>query len=196
MSGVAEAEKQSAWEENQRLQKQIGELDLQLSGSRDEVQVVKEQAEGMSAEIERLKEQLRAKDEKMQRMQQAVDELTGGLDKEPSLETKAARHQRSEVLQIIKQNPNCVPIRCVRADNCTKYPLLEKKKFAAPKDMTLSRFNEHIRTKLKLGDGAPLSVYVECEGATPPSEVLEDVYTACKQSDGFLHLRYTHASEV
>ena len=53
---------------------------------------------------------------------------------------------KSEVTRIVRENPNCIPIRCMRADDCNPvYPLLEKKKFAAPKDMTLSRFNEHIR---------------------------------------------------
>ena len=60
----------------------------------------------------------------------------------------------------------CAHRRCVcarlcvhappRAKDCSaEYSLLEKKKFAAPKDMTLSRFNEHIRQAVPIPNPAP-----------------------------------------
>ena len=82
---------------------------------------------------------------------QEVDQITSQVDSStiPShvaAESALQNKYKAEMCRIMQENPNCIPIRCVRAVDCTPaYGLLEKKKFAAPKDMTLSRFNEHIR---------------------------------------------------
>jgi len=136
---------------------------------------------------------------RMERMQRGIEEVTRRVDVNAVSYAEVARIQnkhRPEVAKIMRENPNCVPIRCVRADNCDPaYPHLEKKKFAAPRDMTLSRFNEHIRQKLLLGPGASLSVYVDSAVPVPSSELLEDIYQLCRGLDDFLHLKYSHVSE-
>eukprot|EP00668_Euglena_longa_P041555 GGOE01054700.1.p2 GENE.GGOE01054700.1~~GGOE01054700.1.p2 ORF type:complete len:227 (-),score=89.97 GGOE01054700.1:7-687(-) len=172
---------------------------LQLNSAREEARCAKAELDDAKEALQATKHELERQTGRLERMQQGVEEVTRQVDSSVISSAEVNRIQskyRAEVARIMKENPNCIPIRCVRAANCEpSYPLLEKKKFAAPKDMTLSRFNEHIRQKMKLGQDCPLSVYIDSGVPLPSSELLEDIYSFCKGIDGFLHLKYSHISE-
>eukprot|EP00667_Euglena_gracilis_P006441 EG_transcript_6495 len=172
---------------------------LQLNAAKEEARSSKAELEDARQALQATKQELERQTGRLERMQQGVEEVTRQVDSTVISSAEVNRIQgkyRAEVARIMKENPNCIPIRCVRAPNCdAAYPLLEKKKFAAPKDMTLSRFNEHIRQKMKLDQDRPLSVYIDSVVPLPSSELLEDIYSFCKGIDGFLHLKYSHVSE-
>lgn len=180
-------------EERQRSNTQKEENDLRYAAIFEEAKITKDQLERTFSELNSLKEQLVVKDSKLSRIQKEVDELTRQLDTSPNCSEPIESRVKAEVIHIMKQNPNSVPIRCLRAEGCN-YPMLEKKKFAAPKEMSLSRFNEHIRQKLQIPTDSPLSVYVETTAPLPSSEILEQLYEICKQPDGFLLLKYSQNS--
>jgi DNA repair exonuclease SbcCD ATPase subunit len=185
---------------------QVEALSLELTGVQHELQQTKQQlqeAKRSSDEQKRvindLTKSVQDQKHKLSIMQQNAEEITSSLDTNPDAQTaaKLRAHYNMQVKRIVNENPNCVPIRCVRAENCKDYPLLERKKLAVSKDMTLSRFNEHIRQKLSLAPEKPLSVYVDCESLPcPNTEVIGELYEQCKHADGFLRLKYSNTSDI
>uniref|UniRef100_A0A7S4FMH2 Autophagy-related protein n=1 Tax=Eutreptiella gymnastica TaxID=73025 RepID=A0A7S4FMH2_9EUGL len=198
----AASESKRSNDEIRRMTEAMEGVHLQLNAAQDECGCLKAKLTEANKETKKVRDQLQHQTQRMERMQKEVDQITSQVDSStvPSHVAAEAAHiqnkYKSEVSRIMRENPSCIPIRCVRAENCaSSYALLEKKKFAAPKDMTLSRFNEHIRQKLKLRPDEPLSVYVETSIPLPKSEALEDIHNICKGLDGFLHLKYSHVSD-
>jgi|UniRef100_A0A7S4CNF3 chromosome segregation ATPase len=185
----------------QRLTEEMEGLAIQLRAAQDEAACLRGKLTDSTRQTNKLRDQLDHQTQRMERMQKEVDQITSQVDSStiPShvaAESALQNKYKAEMCRIMQENPNCIPIRCVRAVDCTPaYGLLEKKKFAAPKDMTLSRFNEHIRQKLQLHPDEPLSVYVDTSIPRPSSEALEDIHNVCKGLDGFLHLKYSHSSD-
>ena len=127
---------------------------------------------------------------------QEVDELTRNLDKTPGTGApklkNTTKNRQAEVAKILTENPNCIPIRCIRADNCSpSLPVLEKRKFVAPKEMSLANFTEHVRAKLQVAKSTPLYVFKESQESLSTAGSLQQFYDQFKHADGFLHFQYS-----
>lgn len=177
----------------QELSMNIEAKELEISAAKDEAKQKTQQLQDAAQEIRRLTEQLEGKSQKLMTMQQEVEELTRHIERNPSGDKPAKRQSKSqsEVSRIMQDNPSCIPIRCTRAGGCSTLPVLGKKKFVAPKDMTLASFSEHIQAKLGADKNTSMSVFVESDVPLPDSQSLQELHRACKHADGFLHLRYT-----
>lgn len=201
----ASEEAQKASESLKRRAVEVEGLQLKLSSTQQELKHTQDQLKEANRVVEEQKKTISAQALEVQRqrdrvtkMQEAVEEITAAVDTTPEEDvrqsTKLSAHYRAQVSRIMRENPDSVPVRCVRAENCTVLPLLDKKKLAVQHEMTLSRFNEHIRSKLGLSADKPLSVYVDFDGVIPDTEVLGELYAHCKNADGFLRLKYSHTT--
>uniref|UniRef100_A0A7S1I8Q0 Autophagy-related protein n=1 Tax=Eutreptiella gymnastica TaxID=73025 RepID=A0A7S1I8Q0_9EUGL len=170
--------------------------ELQLSAANSEVQQKEQLLQDANTEIQRLKEMLDTKSQKILNIQQEVDELTRNLDKAPGSDApkvkNTTKNRQAEVAKILAENPNCIPIRCSRADYCSpSLPVLEKRKFVAPKEMSLTNFTEHVRAKLQVAKSTPLYVFKESQESLSTTGSLQQFYDQFKHADGFLHLQYS-----
>eukprot|EP01010_Urceolus_cornutus_P002369 NODE_301_length_1824_cov_192.111549_g243_i0.p1 GENE.NODE_301_length_1824_cov_192.111549_g243_i0~~NODE_301_length_1824_cov_192.111549_g243_i0.p1 ORF type:complete len:533 (-),score=179.96 NODE_301_length_1824_cov_192.111549_g243_i0:226-1773(-) len=185
------AEQREADLETNRLESMVGEQKLEIEKLLCDLQLAREEAAQADEEKNTMQTKLDATTVRLSTIQKEVDALQRQLE---SAAKEDMTKQQAEVKRILESNPGCVAIRCIRAAECT-YPLLPKKKFAAPSTLDLSRFNEYIRGKLALKPSDPLSVYVASDLPQPESESLKDLFDNCKNADGFLHLKYTQVSE-
>eukprot|EP00906_Rhabdomonas_costata_P016088 RCo023080 len=208
LTGAAAKASEEAVKASELLKKralEIEGLNLQLNSAKEERTLLQDQLSETTRINGELRKVISSQTQemaklrnRMQAMQETVEEITAAVDTTPQEDMKQAmrmcENSRAQVGRILKENPNSIPVRCVRDESCTTLPLLEKKKFAVARDMTLPKFIEHIRSKLGLRSSQALFVYLDFDGEIPPTQVLGELYQSCKNADGFLRLKYNTVS--
>ena len=101
--------------------------------------------------------------------------------------------REKESKNIIEQNPNKVPIICLK-DPKSNLTETKKTKYLLDKNFTISQFTALIKTKLKLNSNEALFLVAKkgnksnaLAGDVPMSQVYEEF----KEKDGFLYIFYT-----
>jgi len=97
----------------------------------------------------------------------------------------------NESNRILKIYPDRIPIIC----ECSKFieknsPVLDKKKYLVPRDLTVGQFIYIIRKRLKLSQEKAIFIFIK-EKIPPSSQMLGTLYEFNKDSDNFLYLLYS-----
>ncbi|KAF3956463.1 hypothetical protein ACB098_10G134600 [Castanea mollissima] len=94
-----------------------------------------------------------------------------------------------ESRDIIAKYPNRVPLIVERYSK-SRLPVMEKKKFLVPRDMSVGQFIHILSDRLHLAPGKALFVFVK--NTLPQTATLMDsVYESFKDEDGFLYMCYS-----
>lgn len=106
-----------------------------------------------------------------------------------SQHTFAARLKESR--RIMSEYPDRLPVICERSENnSSDIPKIDKIKYLAPLDLTISQFLHVIRNKIKLS--AEKAIFLFVDGTIPPgSAFISQIYSQHKNSDGFLYFTYS-----
>lgn len=99
-----------------------------------------------------------------------------------------------EFLRISQNHPDRIPVFVRKATRCTSdIPDIPKKKFLAPKLLTVGQFAYIVRRQISLSPDKALFFFVE--GTLPTtSTTLVELYQQHKRDDGSLHIEYTSES--
>ena len=101
--------------------------------------------------------------------------------------------RRREAEEIMKKNPNKIPIICEKDPNC-KLKDLSKQKYLINKDLDVGPFISNIRSKLEIAEKEALFLVAKKNKkfyAITSSETFAKVYEKYKAEDKFLHIVYT-----
>ena len=101
--------------------------------------------------------------------------------------------RKNEAEEIMKKNPNKIPIICEKDPNCNLKDL-SKKKYLINKDLEVGPFSSNIRGKLELPKEQALFLVAKKNGkyyALTSGETFSQVYKKYKADDKFLHILYT-----
>jgi len=95
-----------------------------------------------------------------------------------------------EAKRIMSKYNDRIPIICEKAKAAGKdCPLIDKKKYLVPIDLTVAQFIYVIRKRLKLD--AEKAMFVFINGQVPTnSQLMCDLYDKNKDKDGFLYVTY------
>ena len=95
-----------------------------------------------------------------------------------------------EAKRIMSKYNDRIPIICEKAKNAGKdCPLIDKKKYLVPIDLTVAQFIYVIRKRLKLD--AEKAMFIFINGQLPTnSHLISDLYEKNKDQDGFLYVSY------
>ncbi|RKO94954.1 hypothetical protein CXG81DRAFT_27970 [Caulochytrium protostelioides] len=96
-----------------------------------------------------------------------------------------------EASRITQKYPDRIPCIVERsAQSSPSLPLIDKKKYLVPSDLTVGQFVYVIRKRIKLAPEKAIFIFVE--GVLPPSSMLlARVYEEHKDEDGFLYVVYS-----
>jgi GABA(A) receptor-associated protein len=93
----------------------------------------------------------------------------------------------SKADKIMKQYPDRVPLICERYGS--EVPLLDKRKYLVPMDLTVGQFLYVLRTRLVLPPEK--AIFLSIGNELPcTSRLIGSVYRDHKSSDGFLYVGY------
>ena len=102
--------------------------------------------------------------------------------------TLEERKKESERISV--KYPTRIPIICHRSSACKDAPIMEKKKFLVPKDMTMANFMFIIRQKMKLKQEKSIYLFVNDNNMVPTSQLISQIYSEYGDEDGFLYIKY------
>lgn len=93
-----------------------------------------------------------------------------------------------EVIQIMDKYPNRIPI-IVEKLKSSNAPIIDKRKYLVPVDLTVGQFMFVIRKRLRFSP--EFGLYFFIDGHIPAtSELLSVVYARSRDIDGFLYINY------
>jgi GABA(A) receptor-associated protein len=95
-----------------------------------------------------------------------------------------------EAKRIMSKYEDRIPIICERATNAgPDCPLIDKKKYLVPIDLTVAQFIYVVRKRLKLGPEKAMFIFINGQVPTN-SHILSDLYHKNKDKDEFLYVTY------
>ena len=121
-------------------------------------------------------------------IQNAIQPRTNGYI---PFKTRATFEERSlESLRIRERFPGRIPIIVERSGRSIDVPLIDKNKFLAPGDLSVSQFLHVVRRRMQLSGETALFLFV---GNTLPTTgtLLRELYSMYSDNDGFLYMAYT-----
>jgi GABA(A) receptor-associated protein len=92
--------------------------------------------------------------------------------------------------RIIEKYPDRRPIICEKSTSPYNLPILDKKKYLAPYDLTVGQFIFIIRRRMKLNPDEAIFIFVNGL-IIPTSAMVGNVYDYYKDPDGFLYIQYS-----
>jgi microtubule-associated protein 1 light chain len=95
-----------------------------------------------------------------------------------------------EVNGIRNKFPDKIPVIIERFHKERTLPLMEKKKFLVPQELTMSQFVTIIRNRMTLSPNQAFYLLVDNKGIVSMSMSLAEVYEKKKSQDGFLYISY------
>ena len=102
------------------------------------------------------------------------------------------KHRIKETTRIREKYPERIPIIVKKSANCS-LKNIDKSKYLAPVDMTLSQFIVIIRKRIKVE--ADQAIFVFVENILPPlTSTMAYLYEHMKNEDGFLYIYYNGES--
>jgi GABA(A) receptor-associated protein len=111
--------------------------------------------------------------------------------KSTSFKSEFSFSKRSlEAKRIMSKYNDRIPIICEKSKNAGKdCPLIDKKKYLVPIDLTFAQFVYVIRKRLKLGSEKAMFIFINGQIPTN-SHIISDLYETNKDQDGFLYVSY------
>ncbi|KAI3506539.1 hypothetical protein L1887_21098 [Cichorium endivia] len=104
-------------------------------------------------------------------------------------ETYSFEERCQESQDIIARYPDRLPVVVERYTK-TDLPEMEKKKYLVPRDMSIGQFIHILSGRLHLSPGKALFIFVQ-NTLPQTSSLIESVYEAFKDEDGFLYMCYS-----
>lgn len=93
-----------------------------------------------------------------------------------------------DVRQIMEKYPDRIPI-IVEKLKTSNAPIIDKRKYLVPNDLTVGQFMFVIRKRLRFNP--EFSLYLFIDGNIPAtSELLSVIYARSRDIDGFLYINY------
>jgi GABA(A) receptor-associated protein len=108
-----------------------------------------------------------------------------------SYKKRVTFEERSEESRRIRNRfPDRIPILVERAIKSIDVPLIDKNKFLAPGDLTVSQFIHIIRRRLQVASEVAIFLFI---GNTLPTTgtLLRELYATHMELDGFLYMSYS-----
>ena len=93
-----------------------------------------------------------------------------------------------EVRRIMNKYPNRIPI-IVEKSKTSNAPIIDKRKYLVPCDLTVGQFMFVIRRRLRFSPEVGLYFFIDGHIPTT-SELLSIVYARFRDIDGFLYINY------
>ena len=95
-----------------------------------------------------------------------------------------------EARRVLNKYPDRIPIICERSLTATiDCPIIDKRKYLVPRDLTMGQFLYVIRKRLRLLPEKALFLFVN--GTIPPTtSLINEVYNRHKDDDGYLYISY------
>ena len=97
----------------------------------------------------------------------------------------------NEANRVLEKYPDRIPIIVERNNHSgNDMPVLDKKKFLVPTDLTIGQFVYVIRRRIKLAPEK--AIFIMAESKLPPTAMLvSQLYKENKHDDNFLYLTYS-----
>ena len=97
--------------------------------------------------------------------------------------------RKEEADKIIKKYPSRIPVICERSGE-TNIPLLTKKKYLVPNELSIGQFIHIIRKRLDLDKAKALFMFIN-NTIPMTSTPMEEIYNNFRNQDGFLYIKYS-----
>ena len=99
--------------------------------------------------------------------------------------------RKEEASRILSKYPDRIPIIIERSEECSNdIPVVDKKKYLVPNDITTGQFTYIIRKRIELEPSQSLFVTVNGKLVTS-THTLGEIYEKEADKDGFLYMIYT-----
>jgi len=92
--------------------------------------------------------------------------------------------------EIMKIYPNRIPIIVEKHKN-SNINNIDKKKYLAPKDLTMGQFSYVIRKRIKLSEEQAIFIFINNKILAPTNALMQTIYYYYKNEDGFLYITYS-----
>ena len=101
--------------------------------------------------------------------------------------------RKEEASRILSKYPNRIPIIIERSDECSDdIPVVDKKKYLVPNDITTGQFTYIIRKRIELEPEKAIFLFAGDDYTIPPSSsLISEIYNNYKDEDGFLYFTYS-----
>ena len=101
--------------------------------------------------------------------------------------------RKEEASRILSKYPNRIPIIIERSDECSDdIPVVDKKKYLVPNDITTGQFTYIIRKRIELEPEKAIFLFAGEDYTIPPSSsLISEIYNNYKDEDGFLYFTYS-----
>lgn len=97
-----------------------------------------------------------------------------------------------ESSRVLAKFPDRVPIICERSKSAASdCPLIDKKKYLVPRDLTLGQYLYVVRKRLRLSQEKSIFLFIN-NHIMPSTQLIGDIYEKNKHSDGFLYVSYSY----
>jgi GABA(A) receptor-associated protein len=94
--------------------------------------------------------------------------------------------------RVLTKYPDRVPIICERSKTTSsECPLIDKKKYLVPRDLTLGQYLYVVRKKLRLPQEKALFLFINNK-IVSSTKMIGEIYEKNKHSDGFLYVSYSY----
>ena len=97
--------------------------------------------------------------------------------------------RKVESERIMNKYPDKIP--CILERSGNNIPLINKKKYLVPKDLTIGQYIFVIRKRLKLDSSTGIYLFFKGGILVNCSELMSSCYEKYKDEDGFLYIRYS-----
>jgi GABA(A) receptor-associated protein len=98
--------------------------------------------------------------------------------------------RKNESSRILDKYSDRIPIIVERSNKSDILPLIDKKKFLCPKDLTIGQFVYVIRKRISLNPNKAIFIFIN--NTLPPiSSSVGDIYGQHMDEDGFLYIMYS-----
>jgi len=95
-----------------------------------------------------------------------------------------------EANRVLLKYPDRIPIICEPSSSRKNdYPIIDKRKYLAPKDLTIGQFLYTIRKRLHLPPEKALFLFVN-NFIPSTSSLIGDIYNMYKDNDNYLYISY------
>ncbi|XP_066450654.1 microtubule-associated proteins 1A/1B light chain 3C [Eleutherodactylus coqui] len=108
----------------------------------------------------------------------------------PFKQKKNFATRKSEVITIKAKFPTKIPVIIERYKREKYLPLLNKKKFLAPRDLPMSQFVTIIRNRMNLSASQAFYILVNEKRLVSMCLTLSELYRDHQDEDGFLYMTY------
>ena len=101
--------------------------------------------------------------------------------------------RKEEASRILSRYPDRIPIIIERSEECSDdIPVVDKKKYLVPNDITTGQFTYIIRKRIELEPEKAIFLFAGDDYTIPPSSsLISEIYNNYKDEDGFLYFTYS-----